>query len=270
MSAILGGASLQVVSLWGPRSPEADMEMVRSAMASLDRSDPRLTLGEPLPTAAFTRRDALRPGYPTAVATLLERGYAPVTRPVGGNLAVYDQGSVVLYLWGPHRQARLFIRERFELFGDAIAGALRTLGVDARLGPVPGEYCDGEFSINHAGRAKLAGTGQRINRHGFLFSAVVMVTEADRVREALTAAYADLGLDLRPETVACVADAVPGVTVEEVRDQLVASFAALAPVVAPPLACVTGAVGPSDRAPHGSTSAGSEAGLAERWSRRAV
>ena len=44
-----------------------------------------------------------------------------------------------------------------------VAGlGLGRLGVDARVGEVPGEYCPGAFSVNARGRIKLAGVGQRL------------------------------------------------------------------------------------------------------------
>ena len=38
--------------------------------------------------------------------------------------------------------------ERFEEVAGLIADALRALGVDARVGEVPGEYCPGAYSVN--------------------------------------------------------------------------------------------------------------------------
>lgn len=183
-----------------------------------------MNLAEPLPTAAFSRRDRLRPGFDAAEAVAAAHGFAPIIRPVGGPLAVYGDGCLVLHHWAPHAEPRLRIRQRFALLGDALADALRGLGVDARVGPVPGEYCDGEFSVNESGRAKLVGTGQRIVKAGFLFSAVVMVHSSTPARDALTAAYRALDLPFDPSTVGCVADAVPGITVAEVRDQIVGSL----------------------------------------------
>ena len=109
----------------------------------------------------------------------------------------------------------------------AASARASALGADARVGRVPGEYCEGEFSVNDAGRTKLVGTGQRITRRGYLFSAVVMVHGADRAREALAAAYPLMGLELDPTTVGCVADSVPGVTLEDVRAEVLAALWAL-------------------------------------------
>ncbi|MFJ6077136.1 lipoyl protein ligase domain-containing protein [Pseudarthrobacter sp. NPDC092419] len=204
-----------------PRSGPDDMEFIAGRLGGLPSAPGgELNFSRPRPTAAFSRRDSLRPGYPAARDLLAARGYEPIIRPVGGHLALYGSGDLVVHLWAPHADPRSSIKERFDSFGRNTAAALRGLGADARVGAVPGEYCTGEFSVNDAGRAKLAGTGQRLTRHGYLFSAVVMVEEAGPARAALEEAYALLDLDFRPESVGCVADAVPGTTVDDVREAL--------------------------------------------------
>lgn len=220
-----GAGVVRVVRDPRPRPGDEDMEFIADHLAALPgAAGGELNLSRPLATAAFSRRDSLRPGYQEARDALAGRGYAPIIRPVGGHLAVYGTGDLVVHLWAPHPDARSSIRERFEAFGEAAALALRRLGADARVGAVPGEYCTGEFSVNDSGRAKLVGTGQRLTRHGYLFSAVVMVEDAGPARTALEEAYALMGLDFRPESVGCVADAVPGATVEDVREALIGTF----------------------------------------------
>lgn len=236
MTALLTGLADAVVSgvagaTFGPgplavqvahaRPGRADTALVRERLSRLVEQGPAtLQLAEPLPTAAFSRRDLLLPGYAAAEQVVVDHGYAPIVRPVGGHLAVYGAGDLVVHHWARHPSPRDGVRARFALFGEAVAGALRSLGVDARVGPVPGEYCDGEFSVNEAGRTKLVGTGQRIVRSGYLVSAAVMVHSPEPARAALTAAYDALGLPFDPRTVGCVADSVPGITVPEVRDAL--------------------------------------------------
>ncbi|MFN8196660.1 MAG: lipoate--protein ligase family protein [Nocardioidaceae bacterium] len=228
MSTPFGERGLRLASYERAALLVDDLEAARRAIGEVDEHGPaELTLGVPVSTAAFSRRDLLVPGYAEACAAVEALGFAPKVRPVGGRLAVYDEGSLVLHLVSTHEDARVHIRERFELLGHTLADALRRLGADARVGRVPGEYCEGEFSVNDAGRTKLVGTGQRITRRGYLFSAVVMVHGADRAREALTAAYPLMGLELDPETVGCVADSVPGVTLEDVRAEVLAALWAL-------------------------------------------
>ncbi|MFI7493951.1 biotin/lipoate A/B protein ligase family protein [Kocuria sp. M4R2S49] len=234
-----------------PQDGESEMALVRDKLAGLAAGGhAELLLVPARPTAAFSRRDALLPGFGAAQQVVREHGFAPMLRPVGGHLAVYDEGSLVLHLWAPHPDPRTHIHRRFELLSGAMADALRSLGVDARVGAVPGEYCDGEFSVNASGSAKLIGTGQRITRVGYLFSAVVMVDGAARVRDALSVGYSRLGLEFRPETVGCVADSVPGVTVDDVRQQLLASFADVLTLDPDPaLAGSVRSVGPPLRVP---------------------
>lgn len=186
-----------------------------------------VAVSAPPATAAFSRRDQLQAGYPAAAEAVAAHGFTPYLRPVGGRLAVYDEDSLVLHLLSGHAEPRVHIRERFALLGEAMAQALRGLGVDARVGRVPGEYCEGEFSVNAGGRSKLVGTGQRITRGGYLFSAVVMVDGADRARAALAAAYPLMGLELRPESVGSVVDEAPGVTLDDVRSALLQGLAPL-------------------------------------------
>jgi lipoate-protein ligase A len=212
------------------RSGSEDMDLVHRRLAALaggGRAEANVSV--PSATAAFSRLDSKLPGYPDAREALVRRGYEPIIRPVGGHLAVYGPGDLVVHLWGPHPSSRAHIRERFLLFGEALSAALRTLGVDARIGPVPGEYCSGEYSVNGSGTVKLAGTGQRLTKHGYLFSAVVMVEEADGARRALEEAYSLLGLRLVPESVGCVADSVPGVTTDEIRQSLAFELQRLLP-----------------------------------------
>lgn len=228
MTDPFGGSLFTVVSALHPRPPESEIAHVHRQVAGLAHGgSAELHLSQPPPTAAFSRRDLLLAGYRQAEERAVAHGFTPIVRPVGGHLAAYDEGALVLHLWGPHTDARSHIRARFALLGGALAHALGSLGVDARLGPVPGEYCDGEFSVNHAGRAKLAGTGQRITRAGYLFSAVVMVREAGPARQVLTEAYQALGLDFRPSTVGCVEDSVPGITITQVRERLLESLGAI-------------------------------------------
>jgi lipoate-protein ligase A len=122
------------------------------------------------------------------------------------------------------------IRPRFIEFGELLAGALRTVGVDARLGPVPGEYCPGEFSINDGRGHKLVGTAQRLVHGAWLFGTVILVTDPEPVRDVLIPVYEALELDWNPHTVGAVQSSAPGVMVEDVRDTVLAAIGRLGDV----------------------------------------
>ena len=81
----------------------------------------------------------------------------------------------------PAHDAASGIRQRFAAEAERQAQALRRLGVDARVGEVPGEYCPGEFTVNARAATKLIGSAQRIVRGGWMFSTVVVVASADRL-----------------------------------------------------------------------------------------
>jgi lipoate-protein ligase A len=114
------------------------------------------------------------------------------------------------------------IQERFADEARRQADALRSLGVDARVGEVAGEYCPGEFSVNARGRVKLIGAAQRIVRGAWLLSSVVVVQAA--LRAVLEDVYGALGLEWDPATVGAVADEAVGVAVEDVRRALLDSY----------------------------------------------
>lgn len=204
-------------------TPQQDMDLSTVALADLagPAAQGRLRVHRPRPTAAFSRVDSLAAGFPAAQEAAAARGFAPVVRPAGGRLAAYHRGALVLDLVAPHTEARRSVEERFREGAETLVDGLRELGVDARVGPVPGEYCPGEFSVNAGGATKLVGTAQRLTRHGYLFSAVVLVADPEPVRAVLRDAYAALEFAWEPATVGCVADAVPGVTVAEVAQVLV-------------------------------------------------
>lgn len=207
-----------------------------------------LRIYSPEPTAAFSRRDTLRPGHQRAADAVRRLGFVPVVRPQGGSLAAYHRGSVVIDHVHRAEQRSPDPVERFQRFATMHAGVLARLGADARIGPVPGEYCPGEYSIN-AGGTKIVGSAQRVTRDGWLFSTVVQVTGAARLREVLTAAYTELGYDFDPATVGALEDVVPGVTVPAVAAAFRAAYDLTGPAttVGPGLPAPAGGHAPTGR-----------------------
>ena len=90
--------------------------------------------------------------------------------------------------------------------GELIASALRELGVDARVGEVPGEYCPGAYSVNARGQVKLAGIGQRMIRGGAHLGGVVVASGGDEIPRVLVPVYEALDLDWDPSTSGSVAE----------------------------------------------------------------
>jgi lipoate-protein ligase A len=144
-----------------------------------------LRLYRPDDVVVFSLLDARRPGFPAALEAARDAGCGAVLRLGGGHAALFHQRSLAFSLAVPDGQARDGIRRRFDAVSGLIARALGRLGVDARVGEVAGEYCPGEHSVNARGARKLMGVGQRVIRGGAHVGGVIVVQDAERVREVL-------------------------------------------------------------------------------------
>jgi octanoyl-[GcvH]:protein N-octanoyltransferase len=167
-----------------------------------------LRLARPGAVVAFAKRDALSPGYGRALAAARASGFGAILRLAGGRAAVFHEGTLELAHAVPDPDPKPGIHDRFEATATLIARALRELGVDGRVGEVPGEYCPGRWSVNAAGARKLAGIGQRVVAGGSHTGAVIVVHGAERVREVLERVYTALELPWDPSTVGAVEDEV--------------------------------------------------------------
>ena len=70
-------------------------------------------------------------------------GFGSVLRLAGGRAAVFHEGTLELAHAVPDRTRAAASTRASRTTAELIARALRRLGVDARVGEVPGEYCPG-------------------------------------------------------------------------------------------------------------------------------
>lgn len=208
------------------RDPALELALAQALLARVadGRRAPLLRVYVPRPTVAFARRDTFLPGFPAAAAAAQSHGFTPAIRSAGGRAAAYDEGCLIYEEIMPARGAPTGIRERFAAEAERQAQALRGLGVDARVGEVPGEYCPGEYTVNARGATKLIGAAQRIIRGGWMLSSVVVVSSGTGFRAVLEDVYAALDLAWDPRTVGAVADEVPGVGIDDVRAALLGTY----------------------------------------------
>lgn len=193
-----------------------------------DLSGPVVRIYRPQPTVSFGQQDVRMDGYQAAHEISQHHGFTPVVRRVGGRAAAYHPGSLVLDHIQPEDDAMFGFRNRFISFGELFTRTLRHLGVDAAVGEIPGEYCAGEYSVNAVmhpdHRIKLAGTAQRVVKGGWLFSTSLVVEDSAPIRDVLTDIYAALGIDFDPSTAGAAEDAAPGITVDDVTDELLSQY----------------------------------------------
>jgi octanoyl-[GcvH]:protein N-octanoyltransferase len=174
---------------------------------------------------AFSKQDAASPGFREAVTAARAAGFEPVIRLAGGRAAVYHEETLALSWAVPDRRPSARTEARFRELAELLRGALSDLGVDARVGEVPGEYCPGAWSVNARGATKLAGTGQRLIAGAAHRGAVIVVKGSDLVREALVPTYSALGLDWDPATTGSVEDEVGEAGVTRAADAIMARLA---------------------------------------------
>ena len=208
------------------RSAVADTALSHALLRSVEAGEApaSLRLYRPGDALAFSLLDRTRPGFARAVACARAAGFEPILRLAGGRAAVFERHALAFAWTVPARNPRAGIRARFEVLASLVARALCSLGIDARVGEVAGEYCPGEFSVNARGAVKLMGVGQRVLRRAAHVGGVVVVEGAPRIVAVLEEVYAALDFPLDASRTGAVADEVPGIDADAVADALLAQI----------------------------------------------
>jgi lipoate-protein ligase A len=252
---------LDLLTAATPADPVLDVALSHALLADVaaGRRPPTLRVFRPGRAVAFGRLDALRPGFARACGVAAARGRTPMVRNVGGHAAVLDSGCLVVEEIGFERDVTAGLQARFAGQSRRLRDALASLGADAGVGELPGEYCPGAHSIHVDGRLKVVGIAQRAIRHGALVSAVVVVAGGARLRADVEAVYAALGLEVAAGTAGSLDEALPGVTVEAVAARVLAAYAGGGALVAreldAELEAAASALAPTHRAPPDSVPA---------------
>ncbi|HLS31994.1 MAG TPA: lipoate--protein ligase family protein [Brevibacterium sp.] len=224
----LGGGALPALAVLrhGPGDALGDLAMARSLLTAVrdGRRGPTLRIYRPSPTVAFGARDRFLDGFAAAIEAARSHGFTPALRTLGGRVAAYHPGSLVVDHIEPTGQFLTQTQDRFVRFGQMYAAALRDIGVDARMGEIPGEYCPGEHSVNVGGEIKAIGTAQRVVGGAWLFSSSIIVEDPDPIRAVLTDVQAALGLAWEPRTGGAISELHPDVTAKAVEKALLAAY----------------------------------------------
>jgi octanoyl-[GcvH]:protein N-octanoyltransferase len=214
-----------------PDQPELSTAISRTILRRVAAGEltPTVRIHRPGNEVAFGRQDVASPGYEAAAEAARAAGFSAVERLAGGRAAVFHQGTIAIARAYRDPQPPKRTYARFEEMAEMIAAALRGLGVDARVGEVPGEYCPGAYSVNARGAAKLAGIGQRMIRGGAHMGGVVVASGGQEVARVLVPVYEALGLDWLPATSGSVSEELsrevdPGEVEEAVIGELARSY----------------------------------------------
>jgi len=194
-----------------------------------------LRLYTPGREVAFGRRDKVSPRYAAACRAATAAGFLGIERLAGGRAAAFTEHTVAFALALPDPSPRESIRSHFTATAEAVVGALRRLGVTAMVGEIPGEYCPGSHSINHGGRIKLMGVGQRLARYATHIGGVIVAARSDLIRRALIPVYEALDVPWDPSTAGAIDDVAAAVGAGDVIDAMAAEFSARYDAVSAPV-----------------------------------
>jgi lipoate-protein ligase A len=182
-------------------------------------------LYRPAPTVAFSRREETMAAFGDAVSEAVAFGFEPVVRPAGGRMVALDPQWVVLDVITPEPTRSMSHQDVYTRYGDGFVEMLTELGVQANFGPVAGEYCPGDYSVNARNAVKLVGTAQRVTRGARLFSASIPLSISPNVGELFTRVNAILGLEWNAATLGALEHEVPGITGDALETALLNTFA---------------------------------------------
>src|SRR5215210_6755129 len=134
---------LTVVRAGFPERPAFGVAVSRAVLARVAGGElgPTLRLHRPGRVLAFSKQDAASKGIRGAVAAARAAGFEPVLRLAGGRAATYHEATLACGWTVPDRRPAARTEARFRELAETVAEALRGLGVEARVGCVPGEYC---------------------------------------------------------------------------------------------------------------------------------
>lgn len=203
-----------------PDRPEIGPALSRVLLEQVSAGERPATirLSRPGRVVAFGRRDVVAPGYMDAVVAASGRGFPGMERISGGRAAAFTEGALSLTMTIPDADPTVRTEDRFRIWSGLLRQSFADLGVDARIGAVPGEYCPGEYSVNSAGRIKLAGAGQRMIRGAAHVGFVILVNNSALARDVLGPVYSALNLDYDGNAVGSLEDVLPGVTLDETEE----------------------------------------------------
>jgi lipoate-protein ligase A len=220
--------SLRLIRHSFPDQPELSTAISRTILRRVAAGElpPTIRIHRPGREVAFGRQDLANPRFEAAARAARDAGFAAVERLAGGRAAVFHEGTIAIARAYADPQPPKRTYARFEEMADLISAALRGLGVDARVGEVPGEYCPGAYSVNARGTVKLSGIGQRMIRGGAHMGGVVVASGGHEGARALEPVYEALELDWDPATSGDVSEELgrevdPG----EIEEALIAELA---------------------------------------------
>jgi lipoate-protein ligase A len=179
---------------------------------------------EPKNLVAFSLRDSKKDGFKNAVITTFQNSFDPVLRLSGGKAALFHWGTIG-YAWTiPDDNPKANVCERFEEISLRVKDTFSSMGIDAHIGEINGEYCPGKYSVNARRKSKIMGVGQRLAKYASHIGGVINITNSKLTQTILTKIYKDLDYEWIPTTVGSIEDEIGEITNNEIISKLIEKF----------------------------------------------
>jgi len=163
---------------------ETDQRLLREVAAG--QRPPTVRLWRHRGALALGYRDTRLPGWREAADRIAARGFAVAVRPSGGLAVPLDPGVLNISLFYPDPTGA--VEPGFRAMHRLLAACLRSLGLEPRVGEVPGGYCPGRSDMSVGGR-KVAGVSQRRTRGAAGVMAFLLVEGEGAARGWLAAEF---------------------------------------------------------------------------------
>ena len=209
-----------------PEFPAMDTAISHALLQTVSAGEVQqsLRIYQPRNLIAFGPQDTTDPGFIKAVKIGRSQGFECIRRLVGGRAAMFHNGTLAFGLTLTDHQPRENIEKNFQMMATLILRCLGRLGMEAKIGPVTGEYCPGKYSINSQGKFKLAGIGQRLARNATYIGGVICYQQNLIAEEILTKVYSTLNLDLNPNSLGNIQSVLPSVSYNLLEQAILDEF----------------------------------------------
>lgn len=206
--------------------PVLDVAVSQAMLQAVAQGYPAdtLRLTQPPAMVAFGKMDRVQDGFKDALLACQTTGATPVLRLAGGRAAAFHPGCLGLAWARSEPPGTLDTQTRFDLLSEILIAVLSDLGVDARRGEVPGEYCPGDSTINARDQVKLVGVGQRSVGRASHLGGVIVCENEHHTRQILEPVYQALEAHFDPATCGSVYSESGGRGVEHTLEVLQEHF----------------------------------------------
>src|SRR5688572_15401749 len=198
--------------------------LAEQSPSDLELSYDTLRIYRPGRIVSFGPRDLATPGYIAATEASRALGFDVAERRPGGRPMAFHEQTLIFDWLVYDAEPRRRLHERFEQAATIICAALSRLGLDARVGAIPGEYCPGQYSVNVRGAQKVAGLAQRVYARAAHVGAAIVVADEGSLRDVLLPVYEALELPWEPATLGSVRTGMPTVCWENVARAVIEEF----------------------------------------------